>query len=311
MLLNKFTCVGLLIFTVIVTVLKPNALTQPDNYSPLKGERNDDHGNISWESSAEYLGPDAGNLWEYKRIVKNRSTSSNCYIRWEVIEFSSMVPPGQEQPAGSFKVEIPPEMTDGFLYYNGGVTAGESKARADIWRQQDRKDPEPSLTLGFQSGGSMFGAALSNALIWRHQERSNDKVRNSESNLTLGFELNGKFYQVAMTAKSVVSNTDSGGHYSVDYKIKADGVNKLPQGIAIKWELTKTLPPPRLAEDGTRIDTFLRFDEGEEWKANLKFVGSLSFRSDLVSIIDTRTKAVLAKGRLSVFGIRDTNVVSS
>jgi hypothetical protein len=99
------------------------------------GNCNDDHGNLTWESSAD---PSTKNDdWKYARSVTNQSKKLRCHVAWENrssgFKWKSTLETEEKQNPGTFSTDLPPEDADGKITYDGGKQAGDASTSAPAW----------------------------------------------------------------------------------------------------------------------------------------------------------------------------------
>jgi len=95
-----------------------------------EGSAKDDHGDISWKSTATYL--EKEKMWHYYREVTNRSSKCRCRVDWDAGSIHSYIEPNNNVYADA-KMQLEPGTKVGPIRYSGGEVAGKGEQNTQVW----------------------------------------------------------------------------------------------------------------------------------------------------------------------------------
>ncbi len=206
-----------------------------------EGSANDQHGKLSWRSSAV----ESDRVWIYGRYATNKESARKCRIRWECgkQKIQTTLPPApmqgnpEETELCTISHEDGPKESEGTLYYNGGAVAGEEKKEAAVW---------------YPTKLNVSAAVKSSAI--------------------LGFEKGEQFYELAISATSKLAE---GGKYT--YTLSINSTKRAAgkaEGFLLRWTATDSLTIRKALEESKAVafnskENYFKLDKTVDGKAQV------------------------------------------
>ncbi|HXU37443.1 MAG TPA: hypothetical protein VN937_13870 [Blastocatellia bacterium] len=281
-------CVRAPLLSLLAFFLGASAFGRP----PLEGERNDEHGNIHWKSTAESQVQDSETLWTYDRFVENRDIERKCHVNWKPAKWSGTIDPSKIYCVGHATTDMPPDRQEGVILYNGKHGTGEGPpAAAPVW------DPTETKV----KGERLIERSRASSVA----ESPESKVigRSIEATALIAFDVNDVSYRSEIRASSRLitlipqPNKDL---YQLSYRVTLS--RNLPKMVlSLRWDSVESIEWNKLVGiEAVQAGKYLEFDAKNSFTATLTTSNRPVFRSQSIRFLDSGGR-LLAEAWLPAF----------
>lgn len=248
---------------------------------PLEGERNDEHGNIHWKSTAESQVQDSETLWTYDRFVENRDTERKCHVNWKPAKWSGTIDPSNIYCVGHATTDMPPDRQEGLILYNGKHGTGEGPpAAAPVW---DPTETKAKNELERNRGADASSASASPETRVRSE-------RSIDATALIAFDVSDVSYRGEIKASSrliTLSTRSNEDMYQLSYRVTLS--RDLPKMVSsLRWDSVESIEwYQHVGIEAVQAGKYLKFDAKNSFTATLTTSNRPVFRSQSIRFLDS------------------------